>query len=159
MSEAPYARSIAHAGPPYPHADFVLHPRRVPFRMRGWVKRIAILVAREFMPVRSPQHKQDLIRLIRADLESCTVDADVRIRTEGSNVTYKQLPLLLRNDGDLDVFEEMGGAYPGDAFSNVLYENPGMGDNWMTVQLVGRQSNRSAIGARIRVQIEENGVT
>jgi hypothetical protein len=65
----------------------------------------------------------------------------------------------LDNDGDLDVFEKMGGAYPGDAFSDVLYENPGMGNNWMTVQLVGRKSNRSAIGARIRVQIEENGVT
>ena len=62
-------------------------------------------------------------------------------------------------DGDLDVFEKMGGAYPGDAFMDALYENPGMGNNWMTVQLVGRQSNRSAIGARIRVQIEENGVT
>jgi len=65
----------------------------------------------------------------------------------------------LDNDGDLDVFEKMGGAYPGDAFSDALYENPGMGNNWMTVQLVGRQSNRSAIGARIRVQIEESGVT
>ena len=65
----------------------------------------------------------------------------------------------LDNDGDLDVFEKMGGAYPGDAFSDALYENPGMGNNWMAVQLVGRQSNRSAIGARIRVQIDENGVT
>lgn len=65
----------------------------------------------------------------------------------------------LDNDGDLDVFEKMGGAYPADAFSDALYENPGMGNNWMAVQLVGRQSNRSAIGARIRVQIDENGVT
>ncbi len=65
----------------------------------------------------------------------------------------------LDNDGDLDVFEEMGGAFPGDAFSDALYENPGMGNNWMGVQLVGQQSNRSAIGARIRVQIEEDGVT
>jgi hypothetical protein len=60
----------------------------------------------------------------------------------------------LDNDGDLDVFEKMGGAFPGDAFSDVLYENPGMGNNWLAVQLVGRQSNRSAIGVRIRVQIE-----
>jgi hypothetical protein len=34
-----------------------------------------------------------------------------------------------------------------------------MGNTWMTIQLVGRQSNRSAIGARIRVQFEENGKT
>ena len=65
----------------------------------------------------------------------------------------------LDSDGDLDVFEQMGGAFPGDAFSDALYENPGMGNNWMAVQLVGQQSNRSAIGARIRVQIEENGLT
>lgn len=64
----------------------------------------------------------------------------------------------LDNDGDLDVFEQMGGAFPGDAFSDALYENPGMGNNWMAVKLVGRESNRSAIGARIRVQIEENGI-
>jgi len=62
----------------------------------------------------------------------------------------------LDNDGDLDVFEKMGGAYPGDGFSDALYKNPGMGNNWI---LVGRQSNRSAIGARIRVQLEENGKT
>jgi len=65
----------------------------------------------------------------------------------------------LDNDGDLDVFEKMGGAYSGDGFTDALYENPGMGNNWLTVQLVGRQSNRSAIGARIRVQVEENGKT
>ena len=74
---------------------------------------------------------------------------------KGHSVAFADLD----NDGDLDVFEQMGGAFPGDAFSDALYENPGMGNNWMAVQLVGRQSNRSAIGARIRVQIEENGAT
>jgi len=74
---------------------------------------------------------------------------------KGHAITFADLD----NDGDLDVFEKMGGAYPGDAFSDAFYANPGMGNNWMTVQLVGRQSNRSAIGARIRVEIEENGVT
>lgn len=63
----------------------------------------------------------------------------------------------LDNDGDLDVFEKMGGAYPADAYMDALYENPRMGNDWMAVQLVGRQSNRSAIGSRIRVQIEEDG--
>ena len=33
------------------------------------------------------------------------------------------------NDGDQDVFAEMGGAYPGDAFMNALFENPGF-DNF-----------------------------
>ena len=38
----------------------------------------------------------------------------------------------------------MGGAYPGDAYRNVLFENPGFGNHWITVRLVGVDSNRSA---------------
>src|SRR5262249_37346594 len=46
--------------------------------------------------------------------------------------------------------EQMGGAYPGDAYASVLYENPGHGNSWVTLRLVGTKSNRSAIGARIK---------
>jgi hypothetical protein len=63
----------------------------------------------------------------------------------------------LDNDGDQDVFEQMGGAYPGDRFRDALYENPGFDNHWLAIELVGRRSNRSAIGARIRVDIVENG--
>jgi hypothetical protein len=59
-------------------------------------------------------------------------------------------------DGDLDIFAQMGGANPGDAFGNVLYENPGFGNHWLAVKLVGEQSNRSAIGARLCVTITED---
>jgi len=61
------------------------------------------------------------------------------------------------NDGDQDVFEQMGGAFPGDRFNNALYENPGFGHHWITIQLVGVRSNRSAIGARIRAEVVEAG--
>ena len=63
----------------------------------------------------------------------------------------------LDNDGDQDIFEQMGGALPGDAYSNILYENPGFGNHWITVRLVGVRSNRSAIGARIQAEVIENG--
>ena len=63
----------------------------------------------------------------------------------------------LDHDGDQDVFEQMGGAFPGDRFGNVLYENPGFGNHWITITLVGVRSNRSAIGARIRAEIVEDG--
>ena len=63
----------------------------------------------------------------------------------------------LDNDGDQDVFEQMGGAYPGDRFHDALYENPGFGNHWINVHLVGVRSNRSAIGARIRVDTVEDG--
>ena len=35
--------------------------------------------------------------------------------------------------------------------------NPGFGNHWIKVKLVGTQSNRSAIGARIRAVIKEDG--
>jgi hypothetical protein len=61
------------------------------------------------------------------------------------------------HDGDQDVFEQMGGAYPGDGFANAVYQNPGFSNHWIALKLVGVRSNRSAIGARIRVEIVEKG--
>ncbi len=61
------------------------------------------------------------------------------------------------HDGDQDIFIELGGAFPGDAFSNALFQNPGFGHHWITVRLVGTTSNRAGIGARIRADITEDG--
>lgn len=61
----------------------------------------------------------------------------------------------LDHDGDLDVFEQMGGAYPGDRFGDVLYENPGFGSAWVALRLVGTESPASALGARIRVTVRD----
>jgi hypothetical protein len=63
----------------------------------------------------------------------------------------------LDNDGDQDVFETMGGAYPGDTFRNVLFENPGSGNRWLALRLVGTESARCAIGASIRATVREGG--
>ncbi len=57
------------------------------------------------------------------------------------------------NDGDQDIFAEMGGAYSGDTYQNILFENPGNDHRWITLRLTGRQSNRSAVGARVRVVV------
>ncbi len=54
-------------------------------------------------------------------------------------------------DGDLDIFIEMGGASKGDRYHNILFQNPGQGNHWLTVKLVGKKTNRAAIGARIKV--------
>jgi hypothetical protein len=56
----------------------------------------------------------------------------------------------LFRDGNVDLFVEMGGAVNGDRFHNVLFQNPGHDNNWLTVKLVGKKTNRSAIGARIK---------
>ena len=58
------------------------------------------------------------------------------------------------NDGDEDVFEKMGGAAPGDSYPSVLYENPGHGNHWVTLELEGVKSNRAAFGARVKVTVK-----
>ncbi len=58
------------------------------------------------------------------------------------------------NDGDQDIFAVMGGAYSGDVFQNVLFENPGHDNRWVVLKLEGLRSNRAAIGARIVVRVE-----
>ena len=63
----------------------------------------------------------------------------------------------LDHDGDQDVFAVMGGAYSGDVYQNVLFRNPGHGNHWIKVLLEGRRSNRSAIGARIKVTVTSPG--
>lgn len=62
-------------------------------------------------------------------------------------------------DGDQDVFEQMGGALAGDKYNDVLYDNPGFGHHFIDIALTGVGSDRAAVGARIRVQIRENGVS
>ena len=54
-------------------------------------------------------------------------------------------------DGDLDLFIEMGGASLGDRYHNILFQNPGQGNHSLTVKLVGKKTNRPAIGAQIKV--------
>ena len=63
----------------------------------------------------------------------------------------------LDRDGDQDIFMQVGGFYPSDGFLNALYVNPGNGNRWLSLRLVGVESNRSAIGARIKVTITESG--
>ncbi|HIN94245.1 MAG TPA: CRTAC1 family protein, partial [Planctomycetes bacterium] len=74
---------------------------------------------------------------------------------KGHGVSFADLD----NDGDQDIFIQIGGWYAGDKFGNGLFENPGFGNHWIGIKLVGKQSNRSAIGTRIRATIIENGET
>ncbi len=53
-------------------------------------------------------------------------------------------------DGNLDLFIQMGGAVNGDKYHNILFQNPGQGNHWLTVKLIGQKTNRAAVGARIK---------
>jgi hypothetical protein len=63
----------------------------------------------------------------------------------------------LDNDGDLDILTSIGGAVPGDSHVFRLFENPGNGNDWIYLRLVGVKANRSAIGARIKVTVKNEG--
>ncbi len=63
----------------------------------------------------------------------------------------------LDNDGDEDIVAEIGGATPADSHAMRLFENPGHGNDWISLKLVGVKSNRAAIGARITVTVADAG--
>ena len=57
------------------------------------------------------------------------------------------------SDGDLDVFAQLGGHYPGDHAYNAFYRNlKGNRNNWLEVELRGVKSNRFAVGAQVTVK-------
>lgn len=58
------------------------------------------------------------------------------------------------NDGDQDIYVVVGGAFEGDVGHNILYENSGSGNHWLTLFLEGVTCNRDAIGGRIKVQVK-----
>ena len=60
-------------------------------------------------------------------------------------------------DGDQDVFEQMGGAFPGDRYYDALYQNPGNENHWISFCLRGTRASRCAIGARLHVVVVESG--
>jgi hypothetical protein len=58
-------------------------------------------------------------------------------------------------NGTVDLFAQLGGATPGDQFRSAFFQNPGQGNHWLTVKLIGKKTNRAAIGARIKVTLQE----
>src|SRR5690606_38667179 len=58
-------------------------------------------------------------------------------------------------DGDDEIVFEVGGATPGDAHGLRVFDNPGHGHNWIEISLVGVTSNRSALGARLAITVQQ----
>lgn len=60
----------------------------------------------------------------------------------------------LDRDGDEDIFECLGGAFDGDVYEDILFENPiGQDQSWIVLQFKGVQSNRMAVGARVKIVV------
>ena len=94
-------------------------------------------------------------RMFRNDggvrFQDVTTAGDFGHLQKGHGVAFADL----HRSGFEDVFEEMGGAQPGDAYQSALYKNPGNGNHWVTLKLEGVKSNRAAFGARIDVTVKD----
>ncbi len=63
---------------------------------------------------------------------------------KGHGVTFVDLD----EDGDLDIYAQLGGHYPGDHAENAFYRNlKGNENHWLEVDLVGAAGNRFGVGA------------
>ena len=84
------------------------------------------------------------------DFQDVTTSGGFGHLQKGHSVAFGDLD----NDGDEDIFEEIGGALPGDTYQSVLFENPGHGNHWITLELQGVTTNRAAFGARIDITVD-----
>jgi hypothetical protein len=82
--------------------------------------------------------------------QDVTTSADVGQLQKGHGISFADL----RNNGQEDIFAVIGGAYPGDTYQSALFANPGHDNHWVTLELEGVKSNRSAIGARVCVKVQ-----
>ncbi|WP_448698298.1 FG-GAP-like repeat-containing protein [Mucilaginibacter sp. AW1-3] len=85
-----------------------------------------------------------------------TTPARVGSLQKGHGIAFADL----NNDGNEDIFINMGGAYPGDAYQNALFMNPGQNNDnhWINILLEGTISNKQAIGAKLKLTFNENGI-
>ena len=73
---------------------------------------------------------------------------------KGHGVTFVDLD----EDGDLEIYAQLGGHYPGDMAYNAFYWNlSGNRSNWLEIELTGTKSNRFAVGAQITLETD-NGM-
>lgn len=86
-----------------------------------------------------------------------TTSARVGNLQKGHGVSFADLD----NDGDMDIYVEVGGAYKGDVYQNALYVNPGQNNNnnWIDIKFEGVKCNRAAIGTKVKVSFQENGIS
>jgi hypothetical protein len=58
------------------------------------------------------------------------------------------------NDGDQDIYQQLGGMLMADKFYSALFKNPGHGNHHLFVKCIGTKSNRIAYGARLTVVVQ-----
>lgn len=96
---------------------------------------------RSIMPNRMFRNKGN------STFEEVTVSGGFGNLQKGHGVSFADF----NNNGQQDIYIDMGGALEGDTYQNLFFKNPGNKNNWIILTLIGVESNRAAIGARIRV--------
>ena len=88
------------------------------------------------------------------EFQDVTFSAGVGHLQKGHGIAFADLD----NDGDQDIYHQLGGFFPGDKFHNTLFLNSCAGsatefgrNHFITLKLVGTHCNRQAVGARVRV--------
>ncbi|MDH3735039.1 MAG: CRTAC1 family protein [Gemmatimonadota bacterium] len=101
---------------------------------------------RQLMPNRVFRNRGDRF-------EEVTASGGFGLLDKGHGVSFVDID----NDGDQDIHVVLGGANQGDRSRNVLYRNPGFGNDWITLELEGRTANRTGLGARITIELRTAG--
>ena len=65
----------------------------------------------------------------------------------------------LERRGYEDIVSANGGAVPADKHTLRLFKNPGNSNDWINLRLTGVKTNRSAVGAEIKITVENDGHT
>ncbi|HEY1902000.1 MAG TPA: FG-GAP-like repeat-containing protein [Terracidiphilus sp.] len=63
----------------------------------------------------------------------------------------------LDRSGNEAIVANVGGMVPGDRHAMRVFQNPGNNNDWINVHLVGVKSNRSGVGAQIKVTVSDDG--
>ncbi len=63
----------------------------------------------------------------------------------------------LERNGHEDIVAEIGGAVPSDKHTLRLFKNPGNDNDWINIHLTGVKSNRAAVGAEIKIAVQNDG--
>ena len=71
---------------------------------------------------------------------------------KGHGVTFGDADM----DGDVDIYVSVGGAFIGDQWHNLFYQNTGVRNNYLNLKLVGVKSNRDGIGAKVTLHVGDS---
>ena len=84
-------------------------------------------------------------------LDDVTAASGSRRLQTGHSISFADA----NSDGSLDIMVTSGGASSGSREDHVLFQNLASAGRWIAIKLVGTKSNRSALGARVHVELKD----